>query len=230
MRISDAASLCKEDVVGRMSHADPEKFEEKILETVNDLGRDLKINIHPNRVLWYLRGVVAPSFMKGLASDQCDFDGGTVMLPKPLRDNLSPEEWKPLLASQLIYERRSNMRTFARWLVSVSFLLMWGFAALVLAGAYGDYGLALALSLLIPIAILDTWFFSHELRNVRLDADEKAARLVGTREFLDVLEKVDSLRIWDIEERKKGGFRVTISSHFPAIDARIRRVRKLVEP
>src|SRR2546427_2743749 len=90
--------------------------------------------------------------------------------------------------------------------------------------------LALALSLLIPIAILDTWFFSHELRNVRLDADEKAARLVGTREFLDVLEKVDSLRIWDIEERKKGGFRVTISSHFPAIDARIRRVRKLVEP
>ena len=148
--------------MGRMSHADLEKFEEQILETVNDLGRDLKINIHPNRVLWYLRGVVAPSFMKGLASDQCDFDGGTVMLPKPLRNNLSPEEWKPLLASQLIYERRSNMRTFARWLVSVSFLLMWGFAALVLAGAYGDYGLALALSLLIPIAILDTWFFSHE--------------------------------------------------------------------
>jgi len=216
--------------VGRMSHSGLEKYEEQILETVSDLGRDLRINIHPNRVLWYLRGVVAPSFMKGLASDQCDFDGGTVILPKPLRDKLSPAEWKPLLASQLIYERRSSMRIVARWLVSVSFLVIWGFAALVLSGIYDGYGLALALSLAIPVTILDTWFFSHELRSVRLDADEKAAHLVGTREFLDVLEKVDSLRIWDIEERKKGGFRVTISSHFPAIDARIRRVRTLIGP
>ncbi len=187
-----------------------EDYERQILEIVGGLGRDIGVKVHPKRILWLGRTVPAPSFMTGIGSDQCDFDGGDVILPKPLKDKLSPVEWKPLLASQLLYERRSALTIVARWLAS------------------GDYGLALALSLVIPITILATWFFSHELRSVRLKADEKAAFIVGPGDFLNVLEKVDSFHIKDIERRKKGGFRIKTSSHFPAIDVRIRRIRSLI--
>ncbi len=205
-----------------------EDYERQILEIVSGLGRDIGVKVHPKRILWLGRTVPAPSFMTGIGSDQCDFDGGDVILPKPLKDKLSPVEWKPLLASQLLYERRSALTIVARWLASVLILFVWGFVALFLAASYGDYGLALALSLVIPITILATWFFSHELRSVRLKADEKAAFIVGPGDFLNVLEKVDSFHIKDIERRKKGGFRIKTSSHFPAIDVRIRRIRSLI--
>jgi len=208
-----------------------EDYERQILEIVSGLGRDIGVKVHPKRILWLGRTVPAPSFMTGIGSDQCDFDGGDVILPKPLKDKLSPVEWKPLLASQLIYERRSSLTILARWLAAMLLLIfMWIPAVGLLIAGYGDYGLALALLLLIPITILGTWFFSHELRSVRLNADNKAASIAGPREFLSVLTKVDSFQIKDIEKRKKGGFRINVQSHFPAIDARIRRIRKLVEP
>ena len=205
-----------------------EDYERQILEIVSGLGRDIGVKVHPKRILWLGRTVPAPSFMTGMGSDQCDFDGRDVILPKPLKDRLSPVEWRPFLASQLIYEFGSSSTIVARYLSSVLFVFIWAFAALYLAGAYGDYGLALALSLVIPITILATWFFSHELRSVRLKADEKAAFIVGPGDFLNVLEKVDSFHIKDIERRKKGGFRIKTSSHFPAIDVRIRRIRSLI--
>src|SRR5207253_9542810 len=107
-------------------------------------------------------------------------------------------------------------------------IFVWRVVALFLAASYDSYRFALALSLLIPITILDTWFFSHDLRSVRLKADEKAAFIVGPCDFLNVLEKVDSFHIRDIKRRKKGGFRIKTSSHFPAIDVRIRRIRSLI--
>jgi len=214
-----------------MSDRGSEIYEAQILEIVSGLGSELGVKMHPRRILWHGSSVAAPSFMRGLGSDQCDFDGGDVILPKALKNRLSPIEWKPLLASQLIYERRSSLTILARWLAAMLLLIfIWIPAVGLLIAGYGDYGLALALLLLIPITILGTWFFSHELRSVRLNADNKAASIAGPREFLSVLTKVDSFQIKDIEKRKKGGFRINVQSHFPAIDARIRRIRKLVEP
>lgn len=208
-----------------------EDYERQILEVASSLGRDLGIELHPKRVVWYGRSVAAPNFMKGLGSDQCDFDGGDVKLPKALKDKLTSLEWRPILASQIIYERRSKLSILARWLISVPLLIfLWVPTVAILGASYGDNGMALAVFLLIPITILATWFFSHELRSVRLKADEKAASIVGPREFLNVLEKVDSYHIKDVERRKRGGFRITISSHFPAIDARMRHIRRLTEP
>ena len=214
-----------------MSDPGYEDYEEQILEIVSVLGRGLGVKVRPRRILWHGSSVAAPSFMRGLGSDQCDFDSGDVILPKVLRNRLSPIEWKPLLASQLIYERRSSLTILARWLASILLIIFtWVPAVGFLAADYGDYGLLLAMSLIIPITIFCTWFFSHELRSVRLNADDKAASIVGPQEFLNVLEKMDSFHFKDIERRKKGGFRISVQSHFPAIDARIRCVGKLIEP
>src|SRR5207247_8147889 len=93
-----------------MSDPGYEDYEEQILEIVSVLGRGLGVKVRPRRILWHGSSVAAPSFMRGLGSDQCDFDGGDVILPKVLRNRLSPIEWKPILASQLIYEVRSSLR------------------------------------------------------------------------------------------------------------------------
>lgn len=213
-----------------MSGSSSEDYDKQIVDIANDLGHTLGIKIHPTHVVWHGRLVANPNFMTGLGSDQCDFDGGKAILPKTLKDKLTPEEWKPLLASQLLYERHSKLAIFSRWILSILVvMIVWVLAAAFLAASYGDYGLALALSLLIPITILATWFFSHELRGVRLKADERAARFVGPREFLNVLEKIDSFRINDIERRRRGGFRIRVQSHLPSIDSRITRVDKLLK-
>ncbi len=99
-----------------MSDRGSEIYEAQILEIVSGLGSELGVKMHPRRILWHGSSVAAPSFMRGLGSDQCDFDGGDVILPKALKNRLSPIEWKPLLASQLIYERRSSLTILARWL------------------------------------------------------------------------------------------------------------------
>ena len=221
----------RDDLEEKMSASSSEEYEKQIVEIVSDLGHTLGIKVHPNRVVWHGRLVATPNFMTGLGSDQCDFDGGKVILPKTLKDRLTPEEWRPLLASQLLYERRSKLAIFSRWILLIIIVrIVWVGAVASLGASYGDYGLALALALFIPITILATWFFSHELRGVRLKADERAARLVGPREFLNVLEKVDSFKINDVEKRKRGGFRIRVQSHFPSIDSRIRRMNKLAEP
>jgi len=207
-----------------------EEFEKQILDIVSGLGEALRIRTHATRIIWVGRQVSSPSFMKGLGSDYCDFDGRDVILPSSLKGKLSPVDWKPLLASQQIYERRSNIAILIRWIgVMTAFVITWLLEVSLLLNAYGDYGLAIALGLVIPTAALTTWWFSHELRNVRLAADEKAAQVIGPGEFLRVLEKIDTFKLSDIEERKRRGFRVRISSHVPPLDDRIGRVRKLMQ-
>lgn len=213
-----------------MANLDQQNYERQILEIVTDLGRDLRVTIHPSRVIWTARYQSIPSFISpGIGSDQCDFDGTNVVLPRNLNGRISSEEWRPLLASQLIYQHGSKLEIVARWIGTVAlFVIGWWIAAVFLAATFDSYGLALALSLSIPNIIIATWAFSHELRAVRLKADEKSAILVGPSVFLSVLEKVDSFHIRDIERRKNGGFHVRTSSHVPSIYARIRKIQSLI--
>lgn len=225
----DCQTSQQDDLATKMSDSREGEYEGRILEIADALGRDIGVNIHPKRVVWRGKLVANPNFMTGLGSDQCEFDGGKVILPKPLKDRLTPEEWKPLLASQLFYERRSKTAIFLRWILTVLVILTWIPVLGFLGVSLGDYGLGVGVAILIPFIVLSTWFFSHELRGVRLKADERAARLIGPSDFLGVLEKVNSYRIDDIKKREKMGFRTKIQSHFPSIDDRIRRVKKLVD-
>lgn len=100
--------------------------------------------------------VANPNFMTGLGSDQCDFDGGTIILPKPLKDRLTPDEWKPFLASQMFYERRSNLAIFLRWILTVLLILTWILVVGFLGMSLGDYGLTLGFVVLIPYTVLGT--------------------------------------------------------------------------
>src|SRR3989441_12796279 len=124
-----------------MSDRGSEIYEAQILEIVSGLGSELGVKMHPRRILWHGSSVAAPGFMRGLGWDQCDFDGGDVILPRALKNRLSPIEWKPLLASQRIYERRSSLTVLARWLAAMLLLIsMWVPAAALLVAGYGDSG------------------------------------------------------------------------------------------
>ena len=109
----------------------------------------------------------------------CVFTWDTVILPTEMKGKLDPEEWRPLLASSLIYEAKLRIK---RDLVFI-FLSTpaSGIPALLLildiAGLFG----ALAI-----IGLLVKWFS----RRLRLRADTLAAELVGRESLERVLEKM----------------------------------------
>jgi hypothetical protein len=63
-------------------------------------------------------------------------------------------------------------------------------------------------------------FHGHYYKQARLVADGKAAKIGGNRAFLDVLTKIDGMRLNDMEKAKHERI-----SSWPGIDRRIRNLQ-----
>lgn len=221
----------------------------RILQVAKELCYNLRIAIDPIAVYY----VVWLKFegIRKYPSDQCSLGAkglrrGWLHLPASLRGQLSPTEWKPLIASSLIHEFDPKIRRKLRFRYVVA-PLAFSITGLVLILAtrlfYTTFPEATSaaerfLLLQFPLVLLPLAagvFFSMRKWNVRvrkyfLQADSLAAGIVGKAEMVQTLSKIDSMALPDIEERKQITPSVWSAGKalpWPSISERIQRLQEM---
>jgi len=128
-----------------------------------------------------------------------------VYLPAVLRGKLDPNEWKPLIASALIYSfqpklRRRRIAIQRLWLPAIATGIAANLGVLQFVNVF-------LLVLAIPAVVLLIAFTARKinmtLRKYFLEADLIAADIAGKDQMIQTLKKIDSMRLEDIEERKR---------------------------
>src|SRR3989442_16027918 len=76
-------------------------YDREIVKAGQEVCQQLSIRFKLSRVSWRKWS----PFLR-VASDDCIFTGGRLVLPWWMRGRLKPSEWRPLMASSLIYNRR----------------------------------------------------------------------------------------------------------------------------
>ncbi len=185
----------------------------------NELCRQLNLpKLVPKTIFWkdvvqIPTGELPANFE--VPSDLVSIARGNIVLPKRVRGVLTVEEWKPIIASSLIFMpwvRRKMIRT-----LELSALGVLGYAAATfLLLQYTGYGIfssqgtlafhpAVLLILGLLLFVLTGRYFSPEARQELLRADKQAAELYGRDEFVRALQKIESVGFADVEklERRK---------------------------
>ncbi|TMI60754.1 hypothetical protein E6H16_07685 [Candidatus Bathyarchaeota archaeon] len=218
--------------------APPHEDDSLLVEMVKQLSAELGVpSMAPNSLVWaalvpkdMLDGSTrqAGRFTRIAPGDQVRFVSQAMFLPADLRGELRLEEWRPLIASSLIFRR-------IRWkLFLTKVALDWLPLSLTLVSlilplyffANRSYWLA-AFALSVPAGIFVVGQAGYNMAHKRLmlSADRQAVKLVGKQPFLDVLKKIDGLMVEDIEWIKgRGRMRRALTIDRPGIDERIRNL------
>jgi len=159
-------------------------------------------------------------------------------MPAAAKGRLDPIDWSPLICSSLAYQFRHEIRRVWRIIgglvvatLFLAFLLLPLFLVFAFFGIFDlDSVPFLAGTLILIIILMILAFFLQQanrflvLRKLHLKADTFAASVVGRDTLIRTLEKLDAMRIQDIEESKRQ--RQTIwkreaISSFPTLTARL---------
>jgi hypothetical protein len=141
-----------------------------------------------------------------IPSDQCEFWPKELILPARMQDAISVDEWRPIIASELVYRRLYSKVRRKRTplllgpliaLVVVAVVLIYITESRFWVGLFFVYFV-----MIIPVLRGNTRLFYQ----CRLEADRTAAEIVGREAFLEVLRKIDSMKLPDIEKSKNPGF------------------------
>lgn len=189
--------------------------QQDILGISNELIEQLKIHsLRPASVFWtdYVPLMmpdserIAPGAVpvgSEVPIGWCLFTWDKVFLPLEMKGKLENEEWRPLLASSLIYEvKLRNKRYLGKMLVSTPLVIdAVGWLAL-LGVSNSDSGIPKLLLILdivgLIVAIVVTGFLSQWVsRRLRLRADTLAAEHTGREALQTVLEKMKALGLVD---------------------------------
>lgn len=154
------------------------------LRIAGEVARQVGIKkFHPQDLVW--RNKIPP--------DQCFFIGRHfkhIVLSEFMAGRLTPEEWKPLLASSLLLNKIPGGRRLAASTVAVSVLLLAGlFIASLIFPPLWVQVLGPAIGIPLEVFILLRAF--RWLRQGFLWADATAAKLLG-RTLSEVLAKIEA--------------------------------------
>ena len=148
-----------------------------------------------------------------MPSDLVSTGGGNIVLPRRMRGVLTIEEWRPIIASSLIFMlwiRRKMVRTLE---LSVLGVLGYIVATLLLLQYFG-YGIfsfqgslalhpGVLLTLGVVLFMITGRYYSPEARQELLRADNRAAELFGRDDLIRALQKIDSMGFADVEKLEK---------------------------
>ena len=139
-----------------------------------------------------------------IPSDWCFFLFHAIVMPARMMGKLTPEEWRPLIASSILYQkqlRRSADRRQALYIVFPTFLAL--LSSAIIVGILRVYWASLiVLLLIIPLFVVGNRRSRPYLKKAMLEADTKASALTGKESFLEVLRKIDIMRQGDAEMSK----------------------------
>jgi hypothetical protein len=168
--------------------------DQKIVEYARELcGQLHKTKLDPGTVSWINR----------LPATRIVIFRGTIMLPRQLMGQLSPEEWKPLLASSIIYNDQrflfgTMFRGFFLPMTAAVFVLV-GVLLVILRMSKSALFQELLVADIVGYAVFSFLmlrrFFFGTMRNLHYTADARAAEIVGRESFIQVLSKIKQLNL-----------------------------------
>ncbi len=166
----------------------------QIILIIRELRRQFNLDesdISANTVSWIDR-----FFLRRAPPEYIRFWLGDVRLPVVLKGKLSPQEWRPLLASALLYFRivgKKTLRYVGEFVILPSLVVGIGSALILKAFGFGlgpSQILGLSLYLMLATVFVGFYPLGRRIAWIRLKADQEAARLVGRDQLRGSLEKV----------------------------------------
>jgi len=194
----------------------------RILAIARELCQQLRLVYDPIAVYWIVW--IRVGGLRVAPSDQCllgakGWGRGYVQFSAALRGRLRPDELRPLITSALIWNlqpelRRRRRAVNRRWWLTIpaSFVLgllfFWFFQSFVPVTSLEALLLVTPLFFLgLFVVTLPMFLLARKVnlafRKYFLEADRLAAEVVGRTQMLQTLGKIDSMRLADVEERKK---------------------------
>jgi len=136
--------------------------------------------------------------------------------------NLTVEEWRPLIASSLLFETKIRRTLRGKAFLFTGVPLIVALAVPISVAIVFQTPLLILLYpvLVLPLAYLGGKRYSLDLKKARLEADTQASVVIGKNSLLDVLKKIDLMGLDDIDRLKsgRGGRRI---AGLPSITERI---------
>src|SRR2546428_5084144 len=195
----------------------------RLVEMTMTLGQQLEIpKLNVREVRWSNIVPIGRSAVP-ISSDWCFFFRRAILMPARMMGKLTPEEWRPLIASSVLYQkqlRRSADRRQALYIVLPTFLAL--LSSAIIVGILKIYWASLiVLLLIIPLLVVGNRLSRPYLKKAMLEADTKASALAGKESFLEVLRKIDTMRQGDAEMSKadeRGRRRLALPSRVERVD------------
>jgi hypothetical protein len=191
--------------------------DQRIVEIVASLATGLGLRKFPHRVVWRESVELADSprgMETWVGSDDCFVLKDKIVLPERMRDRLGPEEWRPIIASALVLRLKMRRKVLTKIFTR---LMLPPIASLALSIAFFIQGLdstgtfagpfwveLLMLFSLIACVFVPRVLYGRYFQSAKLVADREAAELVGRGAFLEVLSKIETMKLEDVEDYAKG--------------------------
>ncbi len=198
----------------------------RLLELANSLGQQLEISKLDLKDIRWMEWVPAGRSARPVPSDWCFFLRHSMVMPAHMLEKITVEEWRPLIASSLIYEKK-----LSRSLRGRAFLLTVLPLILVLAGTFAvsillhmSWIIFLYILFIIPVGALGGRRYGSDVKKARLEPDTQAAAITGKDTFLNVLKKIDTMGLDDVD-RLKSGRRGRRVPGLPSIKERIENLQ-----
>jgi hypothetical protein len=124
-----------------------------------------------------------------------------------MRESLSLDAWRPIIASALVYRTLSSKIARKRAPLLLVPLVLFTILGIFLTYLTGTTFVAIVPFILFFVVFIvvmrgDTPLFYQS----NLEADRVAAGVIGRDMFLSVLRKIDSMKMPDVEKAKHPGF------------------------
>ena len=179
-----------------------------IVEASERLCQRFGVKVKPRRVSW----VRVPS-VRLYSSDYCVFDNSRIFVPLTLRGRLDSAEWTPLIAPSMIFVNDTGIKW--RYRLATLFFVPYIMGGMTLGFFIGLRLLHLQassvsatlfsvvfLSLFLVFFIFTSNAVKLQTKKIWLSADRGAVPLVGRQNLLEMLKKIDAMKLADIEGQK----------------------------
>jgi hypothetical protein len=202
-------------------------YDYRIVQASRDVSRQLGFDSKLAQVVW-------SDWEKfgSQPSDECSFAGDSIILPKRMRGVIDPDGWKPIIASRIIYRKRwmrsQPWRQTLAMLVSIP-LVIFGGALMAFLFGHSRFAIPWLVYVVVVVGPIFLNLVTQAQKSMRLHADAETAVLFGKESFLSVLQKIDLLRLDDVEKTKDS----RIMRHFskkPSITERIETISRIDVP
>ncbi len=179
-----------------------------IVEASQRLSQQFDLKFKPGRVSW----VRVPS-IRLYSSDYCVFDNSRIFVPLTLRGRLDSAEWTTLIAPSIIFANDARIKW--RYRLATLFFVPYILGGMTLGSFIGFRVLHLQagsvsatlfsvvfLSLFLAFFIFTSNTVKLYTKKIWLSADRGAVPLVGRQKLLEILKKIDAMKLADIEDLK----------------------------
>ena len=177
------------------------------------------------RDIRWMEWIPAGRSTRSVPSDWCMFLRNSMILPARMMGKLSVEEWRPLIASSLVFDKKikRSMRGTTFLLTGLPLIVSLGGTITVAILLQMSWIIFLYPAFLFPLAILGGRRYNADLKRARLEADSQTSAVVGKDPLLQVLKKIDMVGLDDIDRLKSGRGGRRLAS-LPSITERINKI------